>query len=164
MRFLFQAWNTMTLTRLTLRNLVYHWRGNLAVLFGVWIGAAVLTGALLVGDSLRGSLRDRTLRQLAGVENVLLGGRFIRAEVVDGLPGLVKPAIFVQGTVRTTPTSGDPVSLSKVVLLGVDDRFWKDMPAPIADDPEFWKTDKNTVVVSIRSRNRSACKSVIASK
>ena len=38
--------------------------GNLAVLLGVAVGTAVLTGALLVGDSLRGSLRDRALRQL----------------------------------------------------------------------------------------------------
>ena len=47
----------MTLKRLRLRNLLFHWRGNLAVFLGVVVGTAVLTGALLVGDSLRGSLR-----------------------------------------------------------------------------------------------------------
>ncbi len=46
----------MTLKRLRLRNLLYHGRGNLAVFLGVVVGTAVLTGALLVGDSLRGSL------------------------------------------------------------------------------------------------------------
>lgn len=46
----------MTFGRLLLRNLRFHWRGNLAVLLGVAVGTAVLTGALLVGDSLRGSL------------------------------------------------------------------------------------------------------------
>ena len=47
----------MTFGRLLLRNLFYHWRGNSAVLLGVVVGCAVLTGALFVGDSLRGSLR-----------------------------------------------------------------------------------------------------------
>jgi hypothetical protein len=50
----------MSRWRLLLLNLLFHWRGNLAVLLGVVVGAAVLTGALLVGDSLRGSLRDLT--------------------------------------------------------------------------------------------------------
>src|SRR5262249_34023326 len=54
----------MTLKRLRLRNLLFHWRGNLAVFLGVVVGTAVLTGALLVGDSLHGSLRDLTLRRL----------------------------------------------------------------------------------------------------
>ena len=48
----------MTLGRLLLRNLLFHWRGNSAVVLGVAVGTAVLTGALLVGDSLRGSLRE----------------------------------------------------------------------------------------------------------
>ena len=53
---------------------------------GVVVGAAVLTGALLVGDSLRGSLRDLTLRRLGWVDDALIGGRFFREEAVEGLP------------------------------------------------------------------------------
>ena len=49
----------MTFASLLLRNLRFHWRGNLAVFLGVAVGTAVLTGALLVGDSLRGSLLKR---------------------------------------------------------------------------------------------------------
>ena len=47
---------------LLVRNLLYHWRGNLAVLLGVTVGTAVLTGALLVGDSLRGCLEGAESR------------------------------------------------------------------------------------------------------
>src|SRR5207237_9338967 len=68
----------MTRGRLLLRNLFYHWRGNSAVLLGVAVGTAVLTGALLVGDSLRGSLRDLALEQLGWVQYSLVSGRFIR--------------------------------------------------------------------------------------
>ena len=51
----------MTFFRLISASLRYHWRTNLAVACGVAVGAAVLTGALLVGDSMRGSLRHLTL-------------------------------------------------------------------------------------------------------
>ena len=46
------------------RSLSYFWRIQLAVLFGAAVATAVLTGALLVGDSVRGSLRDLTLDRL----------------------------------------------------------------------------------------------------
>ena len=55
--------DAMTLRQFLFRSLTFHRRGNLAVLLGVAVGAAVITGALLVGDSLRGSLRDRELRR-----------------------------------------------------------------------------------------------------
>ena len=71
----------MTFGRLLRHNLFFHWRGNLAVLLGVAVGAAVLTGALLVGDSLRGSLRDLTLQRLDWVDYSLVGGRFFRQEL-----------------------------------------------------------------------------------
>ena len=73
----------MTLLGLLRRNLLYHWRGNLAVLLGVAVGSAVLTGALLVGDSLRGSLRDRAERQLNGVTAAAFLPRQVRASIAD---------------------------------------------------------------------------------
>ena len=62
----------MTLGELLRHNLFFHWRGNLAVLLGVAVGAAVWTGALLVGDSLRGSLLDQFHRQLDWVSTALV--------------------------------------------------------------------------------------------
>ena len=92
----------MTLGRLLTQNLLYHWRGNLAVLLGVAVGTAVLTGALLVGDSLRGSLRDLTLEQLGWVDHALVGGRFVRAALADELGvGHVAPAILLRGAAST---------------------------------------------------------------
>ena len=54
----------MTTGQLLQRNLTYFWRTNLAVVAGVAIAVSVLAGALLVGDSVRGSLRDLFLRRL----------------------------------------------------------------------------------------------------
>jgi ABC-type lipoprotein release transport system permease subunit len=122
----------MTLRRLLLRNLFYHWRGNLAVLLGVVVGTAVLTGALLVGDSLRGSLRALTLEQLGWVEDALVTGRFFREEVASSIKAeRVCPAILLQGSAtargKEFSAQGDrPVvrRAARVTLLGVDDRFW----------------------------------------
>ena len=71
----------MTLGRLLLRSLFYHWRGNSAVLLGVAVGTAVLTGALIVGDSLRGSLRALTEQRLGWVDQAMVTGRFFRDEL-----------------------------------------------------------------------------------
>src|SRR5216684_9378964 len=93
----------MTARHFLWRNLLGHWRGNLAVLLGVAVGAAVLTGALLVGDSLRGSLRDLTLRQLGWVDHALVSQRFVRQELAekletDAAAERACPAILVQGS------------------------------------------------------------------
>ena len=51
--------------KLLLRNLWYFRGVNLAVIAGMAVATAVLTGAdLLVGDSVRGSLADLALQQL----------------------------------------------------------------------------------------------------
>jgi putative ABC transport system permease protein len=51
--------HTLLLVR---RGLAYHWRTNLAVVAGVAVAVAVLAGALLVGDSVRASLRGLFLQ------------------------------------------------------------------------------------------------------
>src|SRR5260370_42352475 len=93
----------MTLRGLLRRNLTGHWRGNLAVLLGVAMATAVLTGALLVGDSLRGSLRDLTLRQLRWGDHVLAGQHFIREALADWLAARhASPAILLPTSANTS--------------------------------------------------------------
>src|SRR5207248_2259198 len=91
---------------------------HLAVGLGAAVGAAVLAGALLVGDSLRGSLRDRADRQLFGTEQALVGGRFFREQLAAELPGNVKPVVLLQRSV----TAGDG-RVGLVIVLGVDAPF-----------------------------------------
>ena len=64
----------MTLRTLLARSLQFHARQHLGVLLGTIVGAAVLIGALLVGDSVRGSLRDMALSRLAGADLVVTAG------------------------------------------------------------------------------------------
>src|SRR5262245_16663044 len=133
----------MNFRRLLLRNLTYHWRGNLAVMLGVAVGTAVLTGALLVGDSLRGSLRAQSERQLAGVDYALVGGRFFRAALAGELSGSqVAPVVLLTGT-ATAGGSAEPI---KVTILGVDDRFWANHGPALGGD-ERWKQAENAAVL-----------------
>lgn len=113
----------MTFMALLFRNLRYHWRGNLAVFLGVALGTAVLTGALFVGDSLRGSLKELTLDQLGWVEQTLTPGRFFRTRLGVEVAG--EPVIMLQASAARVDAAGKSAkSASKVNLLGVDVSFW----------------------------------------
>ena len=112
----------MSRTHFIILSLLHHWRGNFAVLLGAAVGTAVLTGALLVGDSLRGTLRDQALHQLNGTEFALTGPRFIHQGIADELPGKVTPAILMQGSVLAG-LPGQESRAGKVSIIGVDTRF-----------------------------------------
>jgi ABC-type lipoprotein release transport system permease subunit len=129
----------MTYSALLLRNLFYHWRGNLAVLLGVLVGCTVLTGALLVGDSLRGSLRDQTQRRLGWVDQALVAPRFFRAalarEIEKDVPGAkVQPALMLRATVAGG-SGADRKQVRGVTVLGVESGFFPD-DQPAGFDPK----------------------------
>src|SRR6187401_1121367 len=107
----------MTLRRLLFRNVFFHRRGNFAVLLGVAVGSAVLTGALLVGDSLRGSLRERVERQLGGIDFVAMFPRVVRADLADGLPGTVAPVMMLPASLETVAGAAEVRSLGRVTVL-----------------------------------------------
>ena len=67
----------MTQFRLLLRNLLHHASTNVAVILGVTAATAVITGALIVGDSVRGSLRRMSLERLQKIDDVLIAPRFV---------------------------------------------------------------------------------------
>lgn len=146
----------MTFTRLVVRSLLFHGRGNLAVLLGVAVGAAVLTGALLVGDSLAGSLRERAERQFGWVDQALLASRFFREELADGLArdeprARLCPALLLQGTVTASDRNGNATPApaphpGRATVLGVGERFWPDGDDPI--DPAFWRSAVGGVVLN----------------
>lgn len=76
----------MTFKTLILESLRFHWRNHLGVLLGAVLGSAVLIGALVVGDSVRGSLRDLGLQRLVGSHLALgTGDRFYRSELFTPL-------------------------------------------------------------------------------
>src|SRR5262249_29697507 len=119
----------MTFLGLMWRNLTYHARGNLAVMLGVVVGAAVLTGALLRGDWLQGSLRERTLRRLGWVDQALVTPRFFRQKLGDelrltiGPEGRISPAILLQATMAAGE-GRERKQARSVTVMGVDGSFF----------------------------------------
>ncbi|MGB7220719.1 MAG: ABC transporter permease [Vicinamibacterales bacterium] len=119
----------------------YYWRTNVAVVLGVATAVAVLAGALLVGDSVRGSLRDLVLQRLGRTDHAILSSGFFREALADDLradeafgPSFasISPLIVVQGGV-SEQASGRRAS--RVVVYGVDERFWRFHGLPGAPGP-----------------------------
>ncbi|MEY4386884.1 MAG: hypothetical protein RLY20_2167 [Verrucomicrobiota bacterium] len=68
----------MKLRTLTKRSLRFHWRSHLGVVIGAAIGSAALIGALIVGDSVKGSLRERAFERLGLSDYAMTtGNRFV---------------------------------------------------------------------------------------
>ncbi|MGE0760702.1 MAG: ABC transporter permease, partial [Pirellulaceae bacterium] len=123
----------MKLTRLVHRSLVFHRRMHLAVALGVAAATAVLTGALLVGDSVRGSLRSLTLERLGRIDEVILQDRFFREQLVDELQSSAEfparyaqaePAILFPHATIERRTDGGTLRGSSVLVLGCSAGFW----------------------------------------
>ena len=109
------------------RSLGFYWRTNLGVLLAVTVSTAVLTGALLVGDSVRHTLRLEALARLGTTQAALAPqNRFFRASLADGLQSYldakVAPILHVRGLV----VNGDGTKrVNRVEVLGVDERFFE---------------------------------------
>lgn len=122
----------MSKTRLLVASAAYYWRANAAVACAVAVGAAVVTGALLVGDSMRGSLRQLTLERLGHIDQALVAPRFFRAKLADELaarPGFppqatVVPAILLRISMEKADGGEAATRASRVQLIGCDSRFW----------------------------------------
>ena len=121
----------MRWTDLVRRSLTYYWRTNIAVVAGIATAVAVLAGALLVGDSVRGSLRDLMAERLGRTDHVVLSAEFFRERLADDLKSAesfnasfvgAAPLIALPGF-ASDPTSGRRVG--QVRVYGVDDRFWQ---------------------------------------
>ena len=129
---------------------------------------------MLVGDSLRGSLRAQVLNQLGWIDQTLVGSRLFSDIVVSrkgenplgqhsvyrtipggwtsswiGVVPAVVPALLLQGTANSTSSAGEnskPThARSRVTIVGVDRFFWHDLKP---DEAGFWDSTDPVVVLS----------------
>ncbi len=107
---------------------------------GVAVGTAVLSGALLVGDSVRGSLRDLTLDRLGAIDHALVTDRYVRENLAEDLAAATNfvyafeqaaPAVLIRGSVEAASSGA---RASRVNIHGVDERFasFFSEPLPVA--------------------------------
>lgn len=112
---------TSTLSRRSLR---YYWRNGVSVLAGTALAASVLIGALLVGDSVRFSLRRFALQRLGTIHFALDSRRrFFRDDLASRIAGRaaspVTAALRLRGVALT-----DDLQANRVNVLGVKPDFW----------------------------------------
>ncbi len=116
---------------LAFRSLVYYWRTNLAVVAGVAIAVSVLAGALIVGESVRASLRELAVSRLGNTDHLVastgffraqLAGDLTRAPALDGMLEGTAAIIAVDGLVEHAESRR---RASGVAIYGVDARFFE---------------------------------------
>ena len=106
----------------------FHLKGNLAVLMGIVIATASLTGALLVGDSLRGSLADTVKNKLIWVNEAVLAQRFFNEQIVVKLgEKMAIPAIILKASIQVRDDQDCLVTqISSAQVVAVPEEFWQD--------------------------------------
>ncbi len=118
----------LTRGRLTIRTLQYHARAYALVMIVTAVAAAIITGALFVGDSVRGSLRARVEDRLGDIEFALTAPGYFRealaAELQASSPTTILRSVailLVKGTVTHADTGA---RASEVNVLGVPRELW----------------------------------------
>jgi len=116
----------MNLGRLVKSSLCFYWRTNTGVLVSVAVAAAILTGALFLGDSVRYSLKRLVAVRLGEVELALAGqNRFFRAELADDLAAEleaeVAPVLQLRGLIANSKGTR---RANRINVLGADERFY----------------------------------------
>ena len=93
----------MKLRTLTKRSLRFHWRSHLGVVLGAVIGSAALIGALIVGDSVKGSLREAALNRVGWADAAMFtGDRLFQQSLGSRLLPIDQTVCFQQPFSHTT--------------------------------------------------------------
>ncbi|MFZ4414064.1 MAG: ABC transporter permease, partial [Bacteroidales bacterium] len=108
------------------RSFVYFKRQHLALLLGTVITTAVLTGALIIGDSVKYSLSQMVESRLGKVEYILqTHERFVRGKLADEISAKLhvkSAAVLMLAGVSTNPENENTINKTQVV--GIDSNFW----------------------------------------
>ena len=107
------------------RSLLHYWRMHVGVLLAATVATAVLVGALVVGDSVRWSLRAQALERLGGTHLALAApGRMLRAKLAGQIAGTLgadaAPVLAIRGMAGR---DDGKARAGNVQVLGVDGRF-----------------------------------------
>lgn len=112
------------------RSLLHHWRINLPVILGAAVATSTLTGALIVGDSMRASLAQIALGRLGSIDHALVAQRFVSEELATRLSGdprfhgefdRAEPVILMQAAATHAEKR---THAGNINLLGIEESFW----------------------------------------
>jgi len=130
------------------KNILFYRRSHLGALSGAAISTAILIGALVIGDSIRYSLKQLVYDRLGRTEYALqTGERFVRQELADDLSRTLNcdtaPLLQTRGMVIV---EGGAKRINQVQVIGVDERF-----GIIGNCPEFYQSlTSNEIIINQR--------------
>ena len=132
-----------SLRRVVFATLRHRLAVTIAVALGVATATAVISGALLVGDSMRASLRALTVERLGRIESILAPGQFFAIDSVhveDANDGAAVSLILFPGSSVETKIKSEASSqpggsaaadnlprirhVGGVQIVGADESFW----------------------------------------
>ena len=138
----------MTIWSLVLNSFRYYAKSHIGTIIGVAIGTMVLVGALLVGESVKGSLRNMAEARLGKIELTLSSNdRLFRAKLAEEIQTEIDAsttAILQLPGIAKRP-SGESRA-NNVVVLGVDKAFW----TLALKQPEFKDIPEDGIVLNER--------------
>ena len=123
----------MSATRLLLASLRHHWRSALGVVLGSAIAAAVLVGALAVGDSVRSSLRGQAEARIGRIDAALISvERFFASSLATRLEAkldgtTLAPLLQLPGIARVDRDDG--LRSAIIDVYGINERFFALSPS-----------------------------------
>ena len=121
----------MNSLRLILRSLTFHRRSHAGALLGTVVASAIITGALLVGDSVDGTLLGFAEKRIGKVHSAVQArGRFFADSLESSLrqQGDVDFAALLElpgMAIFQAPDGSGTSQVNRVRVLGVDDSFWR---------------------------------------
>ena len=117
----------MSVIQFIIRNLKYYKKQHLAVFFGTLLSSAILTGALITGDSVKYTLINLVDKRLGNATfSLFTQNRFVRAELAND----ISKELSIKTTALLSLSGGavnpeNESQISSVQVLGIDNNFWE---------------------------------------
>lgn len=136
----------MTKFQYILKSFIHYFKANLLVALGVAISTMVLTGSLIIGDSVRHSLTQATFYRLGETTHLVsVSERYFRQEMaaeieLDNPEVKATPVLLLEGM---AVADGGHLRANKVQVVGVGNDFGE-----ISNTPIFSELQNNEIAIS----------------
>ncbi len=117
--------DSMSQFKLIIQTFLFYWKKNLVLALGIAISTAVITGSLVVGDSVRSSLESQVGIRLGKTTHSLTAGdRFFTEDLasrIDSARHIPSAAVLLLRGIAVA--NGGQQRIPGIQILGVDEKF-----------------------------------------
>jgi len=142
----------MSILKLSIKSFIHYFSKNLTIAFGVAISTAVITGGLIVGDSVNHSLRQTVHYRLGNITHAISAGDryFTKGYASQIAQKLDVPATAMLKLEGIGITEGGKLRINNVQVLGIDNAFAK----TTGTDFHYDSLGRNEVIISENMADR----------